>query len=287
MKKLFALIACANVFTLFAQTEVRNASYTFAGGVYPTYSVVFTGTDKATVEKWFKDQLKPVSAELGGKKEVMSIGTRLPEVSGDTIRVFVKADQPKGSKDVTAHVAYRVNMAFVGPDNDERQREGCRNWMYQNSVMLKKNIAQKDLEAGQKQLGILEDEMAGLLKEKDRAQNNIEKTQRNIIDAEKDKVGAEGESKIMETTIDAKKQQVATSPTEENTKELQSLMKDQEKLRKKTQKLAQDIEDGKKKVEDLQFQIKQNLAAQDTKGKAIEAQKKVVEELTAKLAGIN
>ncbi len=287
MRSLLTLLSSLLSFTLLAQTEVRNASFTFAGGVYPTYSVVFNGTDKATVEKWFKDQLKPVSADMGGKKEVMSIGTRLPEVSGDTIRVFVKADQLKGSKDVTAHVAFRSNMTFIGPDNDERQREGCRSWMYQNSVMLKKTIAQKDLEAGQKQLSILESDMTGLLKEKDRAQNTIEKTQRNIIEAEQDKVGAEGESKIMETTIDAKKQQVATSPTEENTKELQSLMKDQEKLRKKAQKLTQDIEDGKKKVEDLQFQIKQNLAAQDTKGKAIEAQKKVVDELTTKLAGIN
>ena len=64
-------------------------------------------------------------------------------------------------------------------------------------------------------------------------------------------------------------------------------MKDQEKLKKKAVKLGESIEDGKKKIEDLQFQIKQNLAEQDTKGKSIEAQKKVVEELTTKLAGIN
>ena len=287
MRNLLLPIALtANLFAI-AQTEVRNASYTFAGGVYPTYSVVFNGTDKAAVEKFFKDQLKPISADIGGKKEVMSIGTRLPEVSGDTLRVFVKADQVKGGKDVTAHVAFRVNMAFVGPDNDERQREGCRSWMYQNSVMLKKNIAQKELEAGQKQQARLESEHAGLVKEKGRAQNTIEKTERNIIEDEQAKVGAEGESKIMETTIEAKKQQVATAPTEENTKELQSLMKDQEKLRKKADKLTQSIADGKKKIEDLQFQIKQNLTAQDAKTRAIDGQKKVVEELTTKLAGIN
>ena len=266
---------------------MRNASYTFAGGVYPTYSVVFNGTDKAAVEKWFKDQLKPISSDMAGKKEVMSIGTRLPEVSSDTMRVFVKADQPKGSKDVTAHVAFRVNMAFVGPDNEERQREGCRNWMYQNSVSFKKNIAQKELEAGQKKLGLLESDLAGLVKEKDRAQNTIEKTQHNIIDDEKDKVEAEGEGKILETKVEAKRQEVATASTAENTKELQSMMKDQEKLRKKAIKLTGSIGDGQKKIEELQFQIKKNLAEQDSKGKAIAAQKIVVEELTTKLAGIN
>ena len=287
MKKTAALFSFLLAVNTFAQTEVRNASYTFSDGVHPTYSVLFKGTDKATVEKWFKDQLKPISADMAGKKEVVSIGTRLPEVSADTMRVFMKADQMKGSDEVTAHVAFRLNMAFIGPDNDERQREGCRNWMYQNAVMLKKHLAQKELEAGQKQLGILENELAGLVKEKDRAQNTIEKTQRNIIEDEQAKVGAEGESKIMETTIEAKKQEVATAPTETNTKELQGLMKDQEKLKKKAVKLGESIEAGKKKIEDLQFQIKQNLAEQDTKGKAIEAQKKVVEELTTKLAGIN
>jgi len=287
MKTLLTLLAFLSAFDILAQTEVRYASHTFAGGVYPTYSVVFNGTDKATAEKWFKDQLRSISADMGGKKEVMSIGTRLPEVSGDTLRVFVKADQPKGSTDVMVHAAFRVNMAFVGPDNEERQREGCRNWMYHNAVMLKKNIAQKELEAGQKQLANMEGELAGLVKDKDRAQGSIEKTQHNIVEDEQAKVGAEGESKIMETTVEAKKQEVATSPSEENTKELQSMMKDQEKLRKKAQKLTQDIEDGRKKVEDLRFRIKQNLAAQDTQAKAIEAQKKVVEELTTKLAGIN
>lgn len=287
MKKHLTLLALFVTFAVSAQTEVRNASYTFAGGVYPTYSVVFNGTDKAAVEKWFKDQLKPISSDMAGKKEVMSIGTRLPEVSSDTMRVFVKADQPKGSKDVTAHVAFRVNMAFVGPDNEERQREGCRNWMYQNSVSFKKNIAQKELEAGQKKLGLLESDLAGLVKEKDRAQNTIEKTQHNIIDDEKDKVEAEGEGKILETKVEAKRQEVATASTAENTKELQSMMKDQEKLRKKAIKLTGSIGDGQKKIEELQFQIKKNLAEQDTKGKAIAAQKIVVEELTTKLAGVN
>ena len=108
-----------------------------------------------------------------------------------------------------------------------------------------------------------------------------------MVKKEKEKVGTEGEGKMMETTAEAKKQDVVTSPSEENTKQLQSLMKEQEKLKKKAVKLTEDIADGKKKIEDLQFQIKQNLAEQDTKAKAIEAQKKVMEELTTKLAGVN
>ena len=281
---LFALLFTA--FT-WAQTEVRNTSYAFAGGVYPTYSVVFKGTDASAVERFFKEQLKPISADIAGKKEVMSIGTRLPEVSADTMRVFVKAVQQKGAEEVTAHVAFRVNMAFIGPDNDERQREGCRNWMYQNAVILKRNIAQKALEAGQKLQARLEGELAGLVKEKERAENSIGKTQDRIVENEKDKIDTEAAITKMETTVATKQQEVTTAPTEENRKELQSLQKDQEKLRKKATKLTEDIADGKKKVEDLKFAIKQNLSAQDAKAKEIAAQKKVVEELTAKLAAID
>ena len=42
-----------------------------------------------------------------------------------------------------------------------------------------------------------------------------------------------------------------------------------------------------KKIEDLQFAIKKNLQDQEAKGKEIAAQKLVVEQLAAKLAGIN
>lgn len=270
-----------------AQTEVRTSSYTFSTGVCPTMSVVFDQADARQVESWYKDRLKPISADISSKKELMAVGVRLPEVSSDTIRIYVKADQPKKSTDLTLHVAFRVNNAFVGPDSDERQREGCRSWMYQNAVMLKKELAQKEVEAATKTLHLLESDQAMLVKEKDRAQNSIERTQKNITSDEQGKAATEGESTTMVTRVDAKKQEVANSPTETNTKELQGMLKEQEKLKRKAEKLTKDIENGKKKVEDLQFQIKKNLEDQNAKGKAIDAQKKVVDELTTKLSGIN
>ena len=281
---LFSLLITA---AALAQTVINTSSFTFSTGVCPTMTVVFSNTDARTVENWYKDRLKPISADLSTKKELLAIGVRLPEVSSDTIRVYVKADQPKKSPDVTLHVAFRVNNAFVGPDSDQRQREGCHNWMYQQAIMLKKELAQKEVDAANKSLQLLQSDLAMLVKEKDRAQNSIEKTQKNITKDEQDKAATEGESTAMVTKVDAKRQEVANAPTEVNTKELQGLLKEQEKLKRKAEKLAGDIEDGKKKIEDLQFQIKKNLADQDAKGKAIDAQRKVVDDLTAKLAGIN
>jgi SMC interacting uncharacterized protein involved in chromosome segregation len=287
MRYLLTLAALSLISGLSAQTAVNNSSFTFPSGVRPTFSVVFTKADAAQVEKWYKDQLKAISSDIGGKKEIIGIGTRLPEVSSDTIRVFLKADQPKKSEDVTLQAAFLVNGTFVGPDSEQRQVEGCRSWMYQRAVMLKKELAQKDLDAANKQLALLQTEQTGLVKEKDRAQSTIEKTQAAIVKDEQEKVAVEGESTALVTRVQAKQQEVGANASEENTKELQALLKEQQKLKSKGEKLTERIADNKKKVEDLQFAIKKNLGEQDAKNKMIEVQKKAVEELTAKLAGIN
>ncbi len=270
-----------------AQTEVRTSSFSFAVGVQPTFSVVFRNADAPTVAAWYKDQLKDISAGVVSKKELMAIGTRLPEVSTDTMRVYVKVDQPKKSPDVTLHVAFKVAGGFVGPDSETRQVEGCRAWMYQQAVMLKKMLAQRELDAGTKQQARLEDELAMLVRENERAQKSIEKTQQNITDGEKEKADTDGELGNMLTRLDSKKQDVANAPSEENTKQLQALMKEQEKLQRKSEKLARDITSGTRKIEDLRFDIKKNLVDQDAKSKAIDAQKIVVESLREKLATVN
>jgi hypothetical protein len=272
---------------LFAQTEVRVSSYTFANGVYPTFSVAFTGTDPSEVEKFFKGQLKSISADVSTKKELMAIGTRLPEVSGDTIRVFIRCEQLKRSPEVTTYVAFRVGDSFVGPDSEQRQSEGCRNWVYQQSVMLKKELAQHEVEAATKELDRLESDLAGLIKEKDRAQSSIERTQENITEAQQEKVATDGELTTLETRLNAKNQEVQNAPTEGNTKELQAMLKEQDKLKRKSERLEKSATDGKRKIEDLQYQIKKNLADQDAKSTAIDAQRKVVSEKKTKLGSIN
>jgi hypothetical protein len=282
---IFALVVFAGLCQ--AQTEVRTSSFAFNVGVQPTFSVLFRNADARTVEAWFKDHLKDISAEVSSKKDLVAIGTRLPEVSTDTIRVYVKADQPKKSIDVTLHLAFKVGSAFVGPDSEARQVEGCKAWVYQEAVMLKKMLAQRELDAGTKLQARLEDDLAMLVRENERAQKSIEKTQQNITDDEKAKADTEGELGNMLTKLDSKKQDVANAPSEENTKQLQALVKEQEKLQRKSEKLIKDITNGGRKIEDLRFEIKKNLADQDAKAKAIEAQKLVVESLREKLANVN
>lgn len=288
MKKLFALsFVLPAVLAVRAQTDVRVSSYSFSTGVLPTYSVVLTGLDGGDAEKWFKDELKSISADVSNKKEVMAVGTRLPEVSSDTIRVYVKADQPKKGQDVILHAAFLVNGAFIGPDSGPRQSDGCKNWMYQETVKLKKQLCQRDLDGATRRLNDLKSDLAGLVREKERAENSIAKTQARIAEDERDKAGSEASLATMTTQLDAKKAEVEATPSDAGTKAVADMTKDKDKMERKVAKLAQDMVDGNKKIEDLQFQIKKNLGDQDAKSKAIADQEQAVQDLRTKLANIN
>lgn len=273
--------------SLNAQTDVRPAAYTFSTGVCPTFSVVLPKSDAKTVENWYKGQLKPISADISNKKELTAIGVRIPEVSPDTIRLLLKAEEVKRQDGVTLHVAFRVNGAYVGPDSDPRQVKGCDTWMYQQAILFQKEMTQRELDEATKQQVRLENDLAGLVKEKDRAQSNLEKTKDKGVEAGQDKVKYEGDLRAMQTAIDAKKQEVASNPSPENTEALNTMLKDQAKLQDKLQRAADQEQSAKKKVDDLEYQIKKNLDEQDKKTQAINEQKKVVEAVRTRLNAIN
>jgi chromosome segregation ATPase len=270
-----------------AQTEVQNASWAFSTGVAPAFSVTVPMAETKRAEAFFKARLKVISAEVVQKKEVVATGTRLPEVSSDTLRVLVKAERARRAEETTVYLAFKLGGAFIGPDGEQRQVEGCRSWVYRTTVMLKKELAQEALDAGTKRLKDLENAHAMLVREKDRAQGSIEKTSDRIVKDEREKSTVEGERTAMETRVQAKQSEVNTAPTEANAKELQAMLKEQEKLKRKAEGLGRDIEGGRKKVEDLQADIRKNLEEQEAKAREIDAQKKVVQELTTKLAGVN
>ena len=153
--------------------------------------------------------------------------------------------------------------------------------------MFKKEMAQQELDAAIKVQTRLESDLAGLVKDKDRAQSNMEKTKDKGVEAGQDKVQFEGDLRTTQTAIDAKKMEVAATPSDANTEALNAMLKDQTKLQDKAKRAADQEQSCKKKVDDLEYQIKKNLDDQDKKAKAIDEQKKVVEGLRTALAAIN
>lgn len=265
---------------------VDMGSCQFSNGVHPTFDVRFEGTDARTVEAFWKTELKAISTAVTNKKELIGVAARIPAVSPDTLRLLVKAEQPKGTTTVTAHVAILTTNGFVGPDAPERELTASQAYVQQRSVALQRQLAQAALEKGERDLGRLKGELDMLVREKARAENTIAKTKEKDEQAAKDKEATDQELAKLGPELEAMQQEQAATPTEEGAKELKGRQKDQVKLQDRSRRLAESSVSAKKKVTDLEWRIKKNLEDQALKQQAVEKQQGVVEELRNKLASI-
>jgi hypothetical protein len=84
--------------------------------------------------------------------------------------------------------------------------------------------------------------------------------------------------------IDAQRNEVASAPSEEGTKELNALLKEQTRTLEKSRKAMELEHDMKKKVEDLTFAVKKNVEDQGRKQDEIARQEVLVNTLREKLA---
>ncbi|MFZ1688993.1 MAG: hypothetical protein WAU70_16350 [Flavobacteriales bacterium] len=261
-----------------AQTEVLQSSLPFSDGNHPTVVVSFDNAQADAVESWYKSQLKDISGDVSNKKEVRATGARVPEVAQDTLTVLCKGEQSKKNPRVQLHLAYKVNGAWISNTSDAKLVDGAKKHAYMLAVRYKKELFSAALEAEQKTQGHLESEMANLVKEKGRAESGIEKNRSKGVEAQQEKTQAEADLKTNESAVAAKHAAMGTSPTEEEAKAFQVLVKDGTKLREKIEKESKNIVEAEEKVKELEGQVKDNIAAQETKQRAIDEQVRKVEE---------
>lgn len=282
-------IAVALLFaaTAQAQTNVGSGSFGFSDGVHPTFSVILEGTDAKTVEGFWRDELKRISEDVGGKKELIASGTLLPQVSPDTVRVLVKADQRKNSPMLTAHVAILTRNGWVGPDSDPKVYEAAERYVSERSTAIRRQLAQDALDAGTKQLGRLQSELSGLAREQERMEAQIKKSNERAEEAVKEQERTRKELADMEPRIVEQRAINASSPTDENAKALSDLMKQQTRLNDKLRKAQDEERNMKKRAEDLAWEVKKNVEDQGRKSTDVAAQEEVVKGLRAKLEAIH
>ena len=270
-----------------AQTEVRQSTFPFSDGSHPTFVVVFDGADAGAVESWYKGQLKGLSNDLEDKKEIRATGARAPEVNPDTITIWCKVEKPKKSTAVSLHLAFKVNGAFVAASSDKQMIEGARNFCYSKAVAYKTLLLQAQVETEEKTLARLQGELTTLGKDHSRYGDGIEKNQEKRTQASQDKVQAEADLKSNELAVQAKQNDVATSPSEGNTKALQDLIKEQAKLKDRIDRLGNQILDAEDRVKGLEQSIARNLEEQEAKRKAIEVQQQKLTEAQTALKNVN
>lgn len=272
--------------SMHAQTSVGSGSYGFSDGVHPTFSVLIEGTDAKTVENFWRDELKRISEDVSSKKEIIASGTLLPQVSPDTVRVLVKAEQRKGSPVLTMHVAILTRNGWVGPDSDPKVYDAGERFVSQRATALRRDLAQKALDAGARQLARLQSELSGLSREQERMEGQIKRSNERAEDAVKEQEHARKEIADLEPRIVEQRAMNATAPSQENDKALADLMKQQARLNERLRKAQDEERSMKKRAEDLGWEVRKNVEDQGRKTSEVTAQEGIVKELRAKLEAI-
>lgn len=288
MNRISTLLSALSLATglLAQQTELEISSFAFSDGVHPTFSFLFEGTDTKYVESFWKDELKKISASVSTKKEVIGMSALIPQVSTDTVRILMKAEQRKGSPLLTAHIAILTKSGFLGPESDTKAFEGGKSFVQQRCTQLRRQLAEQELTLGEKGLAGLNGELQSLQREKERAEASIEKSKQRAAEAviEQEKTKAEAEE--LGTRISALQSELGTTPSEEGTKELNGHIKDRKRAQDRNRKAQDEVRNMTKKADDLAWAIKKNVEDQALKSEAIAQQETLVKTLRAKLADI-
>ncbi|MEZ4807360.1 MAG: hypothetical protein R2815_07775 [Flavobacteriales bacterium] len=279
-----AIVAVATPIT--AQTTVGVGSFGYSNGVHPTFTFIFEGTDEKYVESYWRDELKKISHEVSNKKEVVAAGALVPQISPDTVRILVKAEQRKGSPMLTAHVAILAREGYLGPDSDPGSFEGAKAFVQLHSTAIRRQLAQQELSDAEKGLARLRDDLAMLKREKERAEAGVEKSKQRAAEAATDQEHAKAEAEELGPRIEAQRNEVAATPSEEATKALDRMLKDRSKAQDKERRAMDDERKMKKKAEDLEWEIRRNVEDQERKSAEITRQEELVGSLREKLAGI-
>lgn len=287
MKALARLILPLLVSTsLFAQTSVEVSSFAFSDGVHPTFSFFFEGTDTKYVESYWRDELKKISATVSTKKEVIGHAALVPQVSGDTVRVYVKAEQRKNSPNLTAHVAILTTAGFVGPNSDPQAFDGAKDFVQQRSTALRRQLAEQELSLAERGLSRMKKELSDLQRDKERDLANIEKSKQRAAEAVQEQERTRVEADQLGPRITALQAALGETPDKEGAKELSALIRDKDRAQSDHKKaLAQEAAMRKKETELIEA-VKKNDADQEKKAQAISEQETLVQSLRAKLSAI-
>ncbi|HRW89890.1 MAG TPA: hypothetical protein P5027_08065 [Flavobacteriales bacterium] len=268
-------------------TEVRHASMSFSTGIHPTFAVTFEGTEERDVERYWKDNLKDISADVSTKKELLATGALLPNISSDTVRVLMKADRPsKKSPHLMVHVAFLTVNGWVGPDSDPSEVEACRQYVYDRSVAFKREVMNAQWQEAEKVLNNLQREYDLLVREHGRMEQQHKKSRDREEEARTDQGRLEDEVKRGREELDAALKAAQDNPGEEATERADKAGKELGKAEKQLEKARDTEVDQRKKAEQLEWDLKQNEEAQKSKQVEIAQQQEAVEALHRKLMNV-
>ena len=269
-----------------AQNMVQPSSFAFSDGVLPTLSFTFEGTDVRSVESYWKDELKKMSASVSSKKELIAAAALIPQVSTDTVRILMKAEQHKGSPLTVAHVAILTTAGALSPNSEPKTYDAGVAFVQRHSTLIRHQLATRELTLAVRGLDKLKGELRELQRAKERAEAGIEKSNQKAAEAVQDRERYRVEAEANGPRITELRSDVTLTTDEAMAKELADLEKQRDKALDKQRKAENDERNMTKKADDLTWDIKKNVEDQARKSEAIAQQETLVESLREKLKTI-
>lgn len=272
-----ALLAIAA--PLLAQDPPSFGAFQFSNGVHPTVDATFEGTDQRTVERYWRDELKAISLKTSNKKELTGEAARIPSASPDTLRIMVGVERPKGSIYTTAHLAFLTTAGYVGPDSPDRERNACSEWVQQRTLVLRRQLAQAEVDRQQKLLDNLKRDLDMLRRDQQRAEDNIRRSQQRIDQSVKDSTEASQQLAAPAVAAAGTDSTAQAAATKQHAKEM-AKWEDRRKRAGRTHTAMA------KRIQDLQWSLKKNSGDQAAKQQQITAQEAAVKSAQEKLQAI-
>ncbi len=272
--------------TTYAQPVAEASSFSFSDGVHPTFSYFLEGTDVKYVESYWRDELKKVSVSVSSKREVIGHGALIPRISGDTVRVYVKAEQRKNSPNLTAYVAILTTAGFVGPSSDAKVFEEAKAYVERQSTALRRQLAEQELSLAERGLNRLQNELSDLERDKERNEANIEKSRQRAAEAVQEQERTRMETEELGPRITTLQAELGSTPDKEGTKELSGLIRDKDRAQSRNRKAHEEEAAMHRKVDELIRAQAKNAEDQLRKKDEIGRQETLVASLREKLSAI-
>jgi len=267
--------------TLNAQTTPAMGAFQFSDGVHASFDATFPNAETRIVESFWKNELRSISVKVTDKKEMIGEAARIPAATPDTLRILIKVEKPKGSTDAIAHISFLTTAGYVSPDSPKRMLDGCTAWVQQRTVTLQKQIAQKILDDGQRELARQQSTLNDLKRDKTRAENSLVSTAQKSDKAAQDKAAAEKQLEQLNADTSLPADSAAAVKTEKDR------LKQRNQLQDRIKRLGHTIDSAKNKTDNLNWTIKQNDQGQVTQQLVVDKQQAVVNDLQQKLQAIH
>lgn len=276
--------------------EVKTEKVVMSKGMQTGYLVeIPMGILKDVQQNWIKRLQENIKAKvIATKDEFVLSHVVKSEITNDTINVYSLFIEKETS--VVMNVFIEIDSVFFSPLEDktqlsaEKTDSGIKNYIRKFAVEQYRLFAEEDLEAEQKLMKELENDLEGLVKDNENLnkeisslENDIEKTERSISTLDQEIELKNKEILTHKTSIQSLVLEDEKKAAQDKDKELE---KERNKLEKERKNARNDISDMKSKIEKNNKTITDNEKLQEEKQLEIEAQKADVTKAQTKLDGI-